>query len=64
MSHAERNLEEVKKEIKEKEKRKYELLDKEVLTKREEEELKDIRNLEADKKFWMDRIPKGILLLK
>ena len=34
----------------------------------EEEELKDIpeklKKLEEDKKFWMDRIPKGILVLK
>jgi hypothetical protein len=67
MSHAERELKEVEVEIKALRARKYELLDKEELTRGEEEELKDIpgrlEKLEADKKFWQEIIEKRILYI-
>jgi hypothetical protein len=68
MSHSSEDRKELKlveRDIKELEARRYELLDKQELTKREEQELKDfpekLKRLEAKEKYWQDRIPPGIL---
>jgi hypothetical protein len=64
-SHAERKLEEVEEKIEKLKARNYELLEKEILTKREEYELKnfeeELNKLEADKERWLRIIEKSIL---
>jgi hypothetical protein len=63
MSHAERELKEVEVEIKALRARKYELLKIKTRDEAEEEELKDIKKLEADKERWFKLLEKRILYI-